>query len=140
MTFPTTLLAFQERFPDEQACWRTLRRMRWPHGFRCPRCRHRKSYRLAVRRLEQCQRCRYQASKVVGNVCSCVSLHRFAAPPRARQTESLVDRLGPLPNPTLPLPTGIQRRRRSRGRAGRRACPAVTRLLPIRLAPQHDRS
>ncbi len=68
MTFPTTLLAFQEQFPDEEACWRTLRRMRWPHGFRCPRCTHRKSYRLAVRRLEQCQRCRYQASVTAGTI------------------------------------------------------------------------
>ncbi len=77
MTFPTTLLAFQERFPDEEACWRTLRRMRWPHGFCCPRCRHRKSYRLAVRRLEQCQRCRYQASVTAGTI-----FHRTRVPLR----------------------------------------------------------
>ena len=68
MTFPRTLLAFQDRFPDEDACWQTLRRMRWPHGFRCPRCAHRKSYRLAERRLEQCRRCRYQASVTAGTL------------------------------------------------------------------------
>ena len=68
MTFPKTLLAFQDQFPDEDACWQTLRRMRWPHGFRCPRCAHRKSYRLAERRLEQCQRCRYQASVTAGTL------------------------------------------------------------------------
>jgi len=68
MTFPKTLLAFQDQFPDEDACWHTLRRMRWPHGFRCPRCAHRKSYRLAERRLEQCQRCRYQASVTAGTL------------------------------------------------------------------------
>jgi transposase-like protein len=67
-TFPKTLLAFQEQFPDDDACWQTLRRMRWPHGFRCPRCTHRKSYRLAERRLEQCQRCRYQASVTAGTI------------------------------------------------------------------------
>ncbi len=77
MAFPTTLLAFQEQFPDEEACWRTLRRMRWPHGFRCPRCRHRKSYRLALRRLEQCQRCRYQASVTAGTI-----FHRTRVPLR----------------------------------------------------------
>ncbi len=68
MTFPKTLLAFQDQFPDEEACWQTLRRMRWPHGFRCPRCAHGKSYRLAERRLEQCQRCRYQASVTAGTL------------------------------------------------------------------------
>ena len=78
MTFPETLLAFQEQFPDEDACWHTLRRMRWPHGFRCPRCAHRKSYRLAERRLEQCQRCRYQASVTAGTL-----FHKTRVPLRA---------------------------------------------------------
>ncbi len=32
-TFPKTLLAFQEQFPDDDACWQTLRRMHWPTGF-----------------------------------------------------------------------------------------------------------
>jgi transposase-like protein len=68
LTFPKTLLAFQEQFPDDDACWQTLRRMRWPHGFRCPRCTHRKRYRIAERRLEQCQRCRYQASVTAGTI------------------------------------------------------------------------
>lgn len=68
MAFPKTLLAFQEQFPDEGACWQALRRMRGPHGFRCPRCGHRQSYRLAARRLEQCQRCRYQVSVTAGTI------------------------------------------------------------------------
>ena len=36
MGFPTTLFPFQSTFPDEAACWRYLRRARWPRGFRCP--------------------------------------------------------------------------------------------------------
>ena len=68
MKFPETLLEFQEQFPDEAACWKALRRLRWPHGFRCPRCEHRRSYPIAGRRLEQCQGCRYQASVTAGTV------------------------------------------------------------------------
>ena len=68
MKFPETLLEFQEQFPDEAACWKALRQVRWPHGFRCPRCSHRRSYPIAKRRLEQCQRCGYQASVTAGTV------------------------------------------------------------------------
>ena len=68
MRFPETLIGFQEQFPDEASCWQALRRLRWPHGFQCPRCAHRRSYPIADRRLEQCQRCRYQASVTAGTV------------------------------------------------------------------------
>ncbi len=68
MIFPSTLLGFQRAFPDEAACWRFLRRARWPRGFRCPRCGHGRSYPLEARGLEQCQRCRYQASLTAGTI------------------------------------------------------------------------
>lgn len=68
MGFPTTLFAFQSTFPDEAACWRCLRRARWPRGFRCPRCGHARSYPLAARDLAQCRRCRYQASLTAGTI------------------------------------------------------------------------
>ena len=68
MKFPETLLEFQEQFPDEAACWEAMRRLRWPHGFVCPRCGHRRSYPIAERRLEQCRSCRYQASLTAGTV------------------------------------------------------------------------
>lgn len=68
MRFPTTLPAFQRAFPDEDTCWRFLRRARWPRGFRCPRCGCRRSYRLRARGLEQCGECRYQASLTAGTV------------------------------------------------------------------------
>jgi len=77
MGFPTTVFEFLETFPDEAACWRYLRRARWPRGFRCPRCDHRRSYRIESRRLEQCVRCRYQASLTAGTV-----LHRSRLPLR----------------------------------------------------------
>ncbi len=77
MGFPRTLIEFQEQFPDEASCWQALRRYRWPHGFRCPRCGHHRSYAIADRRLEQCQRCRYQASVTAGTV-----FHRTRVPLR----------------------------------------------------------
>jgi transposase-like protein len=77
MSFPATVFEFMETFPDEEACWRYLRRARWPRGFRCPRCEHRRSYRIEGRRLDQCVRCRYQASLTAGTV-----LHRSRVPLR----------------------------------------------------------
>ncbi len=68
MKTPKTLLEFQAMFPDEEACWKHLRRIRWPRGFVCPRCCHRKSYAIEGRWLEQCRSCRYQASLTAGTV------------------------------------------------------------------------
>jgi transposase-like protein len=68
MGFPTTLQEFQATFPDEQACWETLRQARWPEGFVCPRCGHEASSWISTRRLEQCRRCRYQCSVTAGTV------------------------------------------------------------------------
>lgn len=68
MDFPATLFAFQAMFPDEVACWRYLRKARWPRGFRCPRCGHARSTPLVARGLEQCRRCRYQASLTAGTI------------------------------------------------------------------------
>lgn len=77
MDFPKTLLEFQARFPEEQACWEAVREMRWPEGFVCPRCGHGESYWIADRRLDQCRRCRYQASVTAGTI-----FHRTRVPLR----------------------------------------------------------
>jgi hypothetical protein len=34
--FPTSLIDFQRRFPDEASCAAWLFEARWPRGFRCP--------------------------------------------------------------------------------------------------------
>ena len=68
MRTPKTLHDFYAQFPNEDACWAALRRMRWPHGFVCPRCGSRGSHRLRTRRLEQCRGCRYQASPTAGTI------------------------------------------------------------------------
>ncbi len=65
---PSTVFEVMERFPDEEACVAFLRGLRWPQGFACPRCGGRASSTLRTRRLEQCRRCRYQASLTAGTV------------------------------------------------------------------------
>jgi transposase-like protein len=77
MTFPMTLHAFHAVFPDEASCWIWLKRLRWPRGFRCPRCDGRTSYPLGRRELEQCRGCRYQVSLTAGTV-----LHKTRVPLR----------------------------------------------------------
>jgi transposase-like protein len=66
MKAPATLDEFYEMFPTEHQCWAYLRRIRWPKGFRCPRCEARKAHRLRIRGLWQCSRCRYQVSLTAG--------------------------------------------------------------------------
>lgn len=68
MKGPSTLPEFEAVFPDEASCWRRLRAMRWPRGFRCPRCGEGRSHALERRGLEQCAACRYQASVTAGTV------------------------------------------------------------------------
>jgi hypothetical protein len=33
-----SLLQFQKKFGTEKACQKQLFRLRWPEGFKCPRC------------------------------------------------------------------------------------------------------
>jgi hypothetical protein len=77
MAFPKTLQEFQASFADEEACWRALRRTRWPQGFSCPRCGGQRSSWISTRRLEQCSGCRYQCSLTAGTV-----FHRTRVPLR----------------------------------------------------------
>jgi len=68
MDFPRTLLDFVDQFPDEEACWRYLKRVRWPKGFRCPLCGAAEASYLRPRRLFQCTRCRRQVSVTAGTI------------------------------------------------------------------------
>jgi transposase-like protein len=63
-----SLLEFQSKFPDEESCFQYLVRMRWPHGFKCPKCGHTEYYFISGRKLFQCQKCRFQASITAGTV------------------------------------------------------------------------
>lgn len=60
----------QTRFSTEEACVEYLFQMKWPHGFRCPRCEHHQAYITTTRRhpLYECTQCRHQTSVIVGTV------------------------------------------------------------------------
>jgi transposase-like protein len=61
-------------FPDEAACWDYLEWLRWPDGFRCPRCVGRAAWRLSSGRWE-CTVCGRQASVTAGTI-----FHRTRTP------------------------------------------------------------
>lgn len=65
--YPRTLRAFEKRFTAEEACRRYLVALRWPEGWSCPRCGHRKAW--AVRRsLWRCAACRHETSVMAGTI------------------------------------------------------------------------
>lgn len=65
--FPRDLLEFESRFSTEAACREYLFQLRWPDGFRCPRCGERKSW-LVSDVLLQCSGCSYQSSVTAGTI------------------------------------------------------------------------
>ena len=67
--FPRSLIEFQRRFPDEDACAAYLARARWPHGFRCPACGHDKGWELATKAFTfECAACGKQTSVTAGTI------------------------------------------------------------------------
>jgi transposase-like protein len=65
---PKTLQEFQSKFGSEAACAEYLAACRWPEGFVCPRCGHRRAYRLVRQRRWQCAGCRVQVSLTAGTI------------------------------------------------------------------------
>jgi len=72
------LLSFQERFADEETCILALAARRWPRGFVCGRCGHRRCYRHTARaRVFECAACGRQESVTAGTI-----FHRTRTPLR----------------------------------------------------------
>jgi transposase-like protein len=65
--YPKTLAEFEERFSTKEACWHYLCKLRWPDGFVCPRCGHRKAW-LIDHGLHWCSSCDYKASVTAGTI------------------------------------------------------------------------
>lgn len=65
--YPRTLIEFKERFVTDDDCLRYLASLRWPDGFRCPRCGHNEAW-TTKRRLYQCRKCRRQTSITAGTI------------------------------------------------------------------------
>ena len=66
--FPKDLRQFQVEFSSEEACQQYLAACRWPEGFTCPRCGHRRAYALVKQRRWQCAACRHQVSLTAGTI------------------------------------------------------------------------
>lgn len=66
--FPKTVLEFERRFLNERSCRAYLATVKWPDGYRCPRCGGREAYFIIERGLEQCTSCRHQTSVTAGTM------------------------------------------------------------------------
>jgi len=65
--YPRTLEEFEDRFASEAACRDYLVPLRWPEGFRCPRCGHRQAWPVRQVLLE-CAKCGHQTSVTAGTI------------------------------------------------------------------------
>lgn len=65
--YPRNLAEFEARFSNEADCREYLVRLRWPNGFRCPRCGGCKSWPVGDVLL-QCSGCSYQSSVTAGTI------------------------------------------------------------------------
>ncbi len=65
--YPRTLAELEARFSSEQACRDYLFQLRWPDGFRCPRCGATKAWPLGSV-WWRCARCRRQVSVTAGTI------------------------------------------------------------------------
>src|SRR5215471_11484970 len=65
--YPRTLAELEARFSSEQACRDYLFQLRWPDGFRCPRCGGIKAWTIRATLL-QCRGCDHQTSVTAGTL------------------------------------------------------------------------
>ena len=65
--YPRNLTEFEARFHSVEACRQYLFRLRWPEGFRCPRCGGEESWELR-QGLWQCVGCSHQTSVTAGTI------------------------------------------------------------------------
>ena len=65
--YPRTLAEFEARFATDEACRAYLVRLRWPNGFRCPRCGGASAWPVRTI-LWQCTKCGRQTSVTAGTV------------------------------------------------------------------------
>jgi len=71
-----SLRKFHELYATEQQCEAALEKMRWPDGFRCPRCDGQDYGIVHGRRHKryQCRHCRHQATLTAGTIMQATKL------------------------------------------------------------------
>ncbi len=65
--YPKTLLEFEQRFVTEETCLDYLFKLRWPEGFRCPRCGYQEAWSMKGD-LYRCVRCHFRTSVTAGTI------------------------------------------------------------------------
>ena len=60
-------MEFEKKFNTEEACRDYLFKLRWPDGFQCPRCDHKKAWPLK-NALYQCAQCNHKISVIAGTI------------------------------------------------------------------------
>src|ERR1019366_9367959 len=65
--YPRNINELEARFSSEEACRAYMFRLRWPEGFRCPRCGGSKAWPFRSVRLE-CGDCGHQTSVTAGTI------------------------------------------------------------------------
>jgi transposase-like protein len=65
--YPRNLKELEERFATDQACREYLFTLRWPDGYRCPRCDHKKAWPMSGY-LFRCASCGYKCSITSGTI------------------------------------------------------------------------
>jgi transposase-like protein len=69
-----SLLDFQSKYGTDEQCGKHLFQLKWPNGYRCPKCDHHQFYYLRSRSLYQCRSCRTQTSLISGTIFSSTKL------------------------------------------------------------------
>ena len=62
-----TLADFEAKFGTEEQCLRFLTKLRWPDGYRCPRCQHDEAWLLNEKKYK-CKKCKYQTTVTAGTL------------------------------------------------------------------------
>lgn len=67
ISYPKTLTQFNGQFSTEEDCLKYLAQLRWPDGFKCPKCMFSDAW-LTKRRLMHCASCGHQTSVTAGTL------------------------------------------------------------------------
>ena len=69
-----SLQQFNQQYGTNRQCQDLLFQFRWPQGFSCPRCGHKRYSLIQTRALYQCSQCRHQCSLISGTIFASTKL------------------------------------------------------------------
>ena len=67
LEYPKNQLEFERQFPSEESCRKYLIGLRWPDGFRCPKCESAESWGQSRNRIT-CAECHHETSVLAGTL------------------------------------------------------------------------